>query len=75
METKRFSFLFVMMILQMGFHSFDVVGNLVLHVEHKFRGRHRTLKEMRAHDIRRHGRFLATVDMQLGGDGHPAGTG
>ncbi|XP_074310686.1 aspartic proteinase 36-like [Silene latifolia] len=52
-----------------------VYGNAVFKVEHKFKGGRRTIKELRAHDQRRHGRFLATVDLPLGGNGQPSDTG
>ncbi|KNA09451.1 hypothetical protein SOVF_153530 [Spinacia oleracea] len=52
-----------------------VSGNAVFKVEHKFKGRDRTLKELRAHDARRHGRMLDTVDFALGGSGVPTDAG
>ncbi|KAL8532925.1 hypothetical protein ACS0TY_009260 [Phlomoides rotata] len=49
----------------------DVVqGNVVFEVQHKY-GRMAPLGVLRAHDSRRHGRMLAGVDFQLGGDGSP----
>ncbi|MCD9640719.1 hypothetical protein HAX54_026195 [Datura stramonium] len=50
--------------------------NVVFNVEHKFGGRGGTgLKELKAHDVRRHGRMLAAsaADFQLGGNGSPTG--
>lgn len=44
-------------------------GNVVFKVKHKYGGRRRaTLSALRAHDARRHGRSLAVVDFQLGGN-------
>lgn len=54
------------------------LGNYELNVEHKFgvRGSERTtLSALRAHDERRHGRRLSAIDIPLGGDGLPTGTG
>ncbi|KAK4480189.1 hypothetical protein RD792_013251 [Penstemon davidsonii] len=49
-----------------------VNGNVVFEVQHKYGGRRgKGLKELRAHDSRRHGRMLADVDFELGGDGSP----
>ncbi|XP_050138262.1 aspartic proteinase 36-like [Malus sylvestris] len=55
-------------------------ANFVFSVSHKFNGRDgRSLSELKAHDSRRHGRILAgsasAVDVQLGGNGRPSGTG
>lgn len=57
--------------------SFSLPGscNLVFEVQHKFKGREKSLNELRAHDVRRHGRLLSVVDLELGGNGHPAETG
>lgn len=52
-----------------------VSGNAIFEVEHKFKGGKRTLKELRDHDLRRHGRLLATIELPLGGDSSPTGTG
>ncbi|KAH6757854.1 Eukaryotic aspartyl protease family protein [Perilla frutescens var. hirtella] len=49
-----------------------VMGNLVFEVHHKYGGRGKAaLGVLRAHDSRRHGRMLAAIDFQLGGDGSP----
>ncbi|XP_057801632.1 aspartic proteinase 36-like isoform X1 [Salvia miltiorrhiza] len=51
-----------------------VMGNLVFEVHHKYGGRGEgmaALGALRAHDSRRHGRMLAAIDFQLGGDGSP----
>ncbi|XWS58946.1 hypothetical protein CRYUN_Cryun08bG0077900 [Craigia yunnanensis] len=53
-------------------------GNVVtFDVKHKFAGKGKNLSAMRAHDIRRHGRLLSTVDVDLplGGIGHPSEAG
>ena len=52
-----------------------VSGNAIFEVEHKFKGGKRTLKELRDHDLRRHGRLLASIELPLGGDSSPTGTG
>lgn len=52
-----------------------VEGNLVFNVRRKFGGRESLLSSSRAHDVRRHGRILSAVDLPLGGNGHPSGTG
>ncbi|KAL7148461.1 hypothetical protein ABFS83_06G179800 [Erythranthe nasuta] len=54
-----------------------VSGNVVFEVHHKYGGRGKgdaILREMRAHDSRRHGRMLGAIDFQLGGDGSPTNT-
>lgn len=51
-----------------------VTGNLVFEVHHKYGGRGEgmtALGALRAHDSQRHGRMLAAIDFQLGGDGSP----
>ncbi|XP_022719854.1 aspartic proteinase-like protein 2 [Durio zibethinus] len=53
-------------------------GNVVtFDVKHKFAGKGKNLSALRAHDIRRHGRLLSTVDVDLhiGGNGQPSETG
>ncbi|TXG48815.1 hypothetical protein EZV62_024690 [Acer yangbiense] len=54
-----------------------VFGNLVFKVENKFRigGKERTLSALKAHDDRRRGRILSSVDLPLGGNGQPSETG
>lgn len=57
--------------------SFCLPGfcNLVFEVQHKFKGRERSLNALKSHDVRRHGRLLSVIDLELGGNGHPAETG
>ncbi|KAK4273630.1 hypothetical protein QN277_021997 [Acacia crassicarpa] len=50
-------------------------GNLAFPVVHKFKGRHRSLVALKAHDDRRRGRFLSALDLSLGGNGLPSETG
>lgn len=50
-------------------------GNPLFRVEHKFKGRQTSLRDLVAHDFRRHGRMLAGVDLSLGGIGNPSDTG
>lgn len=46
--------------------------NVVFNVKRKYGGRGGSvLNELKAHDSRRHGRMLAAVDFQLGGNGQP----
>lgn len=52
-----------------------VFCNLVFEVQHKFKGRERSLNVLKSHDVRRHGRLLSVIDLELGGNGHPAETG
>ncbi|KAK9692220.1 hypothetical protein RND81_09G249500 [Saponaria officinalis] len=52
-----------------------VYGNAVFKVEHKYKGEERRLMELRAHDQRRHGRFLDAIDVPLGGNGQPSDAG
>ncbi|XP_073122600.1 aspartic proteinase 36-like isoform X2 [Henckelia pumila] len=51
----------------------SVKGNVVFEVHHKYggRGEKAALSNLRAHDSRRHGRMLGSIDFQLGGDGSP----
>lgn len=66
-----------LMMLMLLLLSFCVPGscNLVFEVQHKFKGRERSLNAMISHDVRRHGRLLSVIDLELGGNGHPAETG
>ncbi|KAK4282987.1 hypothetical protein QN277_014291 [Acacia crassicarpa] len=50
-------------------------GNLVFPVHHKFKGRENSLSAMKTHDVRRRGRYLSAVDLNLGGNGQPSETG
>lgn len=55
-----------------------VLGNFVFEVENKFKAggeRERTLSALKQHDARRHGRMMASIDLELGGNGHPSATG
>ncbi|XP_052189398.1 aspartic proteinase 36-like [Diospyros lotus] len=49
-------------------------ANFVLNVKHKFKESERSLAAFKAHDARRHGRSLASVDLPLGGNGSPTDT-
>ncbi|CAK7340152.1 unnamed protein product [Dovyalis caffra] len=48
---------------------------MVLKLQHKFAGRIRNLTEFKAHDARRHSRLLSSIDLPIGGNGHPSETG
>ncbi|XP_048324804.2 aspartic proteinase 36 [Ziziphus jujuba] len=52
-----------------------VSGNFVFPVQHKFKGRERSLRTLKDHDMRRHGRILSSVDLQLGGNSMPTDIG
>lgn len=54
-----------------------VKGNVVFEVHHKYAGRDTggaPIGVLKAHDSKRHGRALAGIDFQLGGDGSPTNT-
>ncbi|KAK7854348.1 aspartic proteinase-like protein 2 [Quercus suber] len=53
----------------------NVSGNIVFPVQHKFKGTERNLSALKAHDVRRHRRFLFDIDLELGGNGQPSETG
>uniref|UniRef100_A0A7C9EXZ4 Peptidase A1 domain-containing protein n=1 Tax=Opuntia streptacantha TaxID=393608 RepID=A0A7C9EXZ4_OPUST len=50
-------------------------GNAFFKVEHKFKGEKRWLKELRAHDARRHGTMLGSIDLPLGSNALPSDAG
>ncbi|GMH13062.1 hypothetical protein Nepgr_014903 [Nepenthes gracilis] len=54
---------------------FIVSGNAVFRVKHKFSASEMSLSALRAHDARRHGRMLSSIDMPLGGNGNPSDSG
>ncbi|XP_073099847.1 aspartic proteinase 36 isoform X2 [Elaeis guineensis] len=47
----------------------------VFQVRHKYLHRKRPIADLRAHDVRRHGRILSGVDLPIGGVGLPTDTG
>ena len=52
-------------------------NNVVFQVHHKYGGAAKgkaPIGVLKAHDSKRHGRVLAGVDFQLGGDGSPTNT-
>lgn len=51
------------------------VNHGVFSVKYKYAGQERTLSLLKAHDSRRQLRFLAGVDLPLGGSGRPDGVG
>ncbi|XP_030540752.1 aspartic proteinase 36-like [Rhodamnia argentea] len=56
--------------------SVAAADNVVLEVQHRFKGRRGSLLgAMRSHDALRHGRLLSAVDLPLGGNGIPSDTG
>lgn len=75
MDSGKRCLLWVFLLLLLLVHQKGVVmGNLVFEVHHKYGGRGKgkaSLGALRAHDSRRHGRMLAAIDFQLGGDGSP----
>lgn len=52
-----------------------VSGNFVFPVQHKFKGKERSLSALKNHDIRRHARILSAVDLELGGNSLPSESG
>ncbi|KAL8159213.1 hypothetical protein V2J09_000750 [Rumex salicifolius] len=52
-----------------------VSANAVFEVEHKFKGKDISLSDYKTHDDIRHGRILDDVDLPLGGNGNPTGSG
>ncbi|KAJ6697064.1 hypothetical protein OIU85_003428 [Salix viminalis] len=75
MDLRRLvPLLMVLLVAQLGLASFSL-GNMIFKVQNKFAGRLRNLTEFKAHDARRHSRLLSSVDLPLGGNGHPAETG
>lgn len=75
-RSRRFAMLsLLMLVLQVFIGRFNFVSaNLVLKVQHRLSGRGKSLADYWAHDVRRHGRILAVVDVPLGGDGNPTET-
>lgn len=74
MDSGRRHLLWILIFLLLVELMCVVKGNVVFAVRHKYGGRglgKAPLKVLRAHDSRRHGRMLAGVDFQLGGDGSP----
>lgn len=74
MDLGRWVFRFYVLVLLL-FLPAIVSGNAVFRVQHKFKGREKSLEALRAHDTRRHGRLLSAVDLPLGGNGHPSEAG
>ncbi|XVF41477.1 hypothetical protein PTKIN_Ptkin01aG0282800 [Pterospermum kingtungense] len=79
MDLRRLSLTVVTVaVMLVGEFGCCCLGNVVtFDVKYKFGGKVRSLREMRAHDTRRHGRLLSTVDIDLplGGNGDPSETG
>ncbi|KAG8501781.1 hypothetical protein CXB51_004717 [Gossypium anomalum] len=79
MDLRRLALVVVTVaVTVVGEFGCGCLGNvLTLNVLRKFAGHGKNLSALRAHDIRRHGRLLSTigVDLPLGGNGHPSETG
>lgn len=79
MDPRRLALAVVTMVAALeGEFRCSAYGNVVtFDVKHKFGGKRNDLRALKAHDMRRRGRFLSTVDVDvpLGGDGHAAGAG
>ncbi|XP_070026766.1 aspartic proteinase 36 isoform X1 [Nicotiana tabacum] len=76
MDLRRNGYLILFLVLLGGDYEVSVKGenNVVFSVEHKFGGRGRSvLKDLKDHDVHRHGRMLAAADFLLGGNGSPTG--
>ncbi|XP_020575038.1 aspartic proteinase-like protein 2 [Phalaenopsis equestris] len=82
MEFRLFFRSHIPLILLLYFTSLFEFGGTtgVLKVQRKFSGQRQRITDLRAHDVRRHGRILiestrASVDLPLGGLGRPTATG
>ncbi|XVE90617.1 hypothetical protein DITRI_Ditri20bG0092100 [Diplodiscus trichospermus] len=78
-DLRRLALAVVTVVLTVvGEFSCGSFGNVVtFDVKHKFAGKGKNLSALRVHDIRRRGRLLSTVDIDLplGGNGQPSETG
>ncbi|KAK7243232.1 hypothetical protein RIF29_38023 [Crotalaria pallida] len=74
LNLKRTLLVLFILTVEFGFLS---NANFVFPVEHKFKRPHTnlSLNAIKAHDSLRHRRFLATVDIELAGNGLPSSTG
>lgn len=57
------------------FYAAYVEANGVFRVQRKFSGLGRSLDDLRAHELHRHGRILGAIDLPLGGNGSPTDAG
>ncbi|CAN1262265.1 Aspartic proteinase 36 [Linum perenne] len=74
MEQRRLPLMFLFPLL--FFFSFPYSSaNLVFNVQRKYNSHERNLSAFKAHDLRRHGRFLSGVEIPLGGNGSPVDAG
>nr|XP_016515427.1 PREDICTED: aspartic proteinase-like protein 2 [Nicotiana tabacum] len=72
MDLRRKGCLILLLVLVLVVNIVKGDNNVVFNVKHKYGGRGGSvLNELKAHDSRRHGRMLAAVDFQLGGNGQP----
>ncbi|KAL6194168.1 hypothetical protein ACLB2K_035252 [Fragaria x ananassa] len=71
---QSFALLFLLLI-STNITAAVAVNNAVLSVKYKYAGRERTLSALKAHDTKRTLRFLAGVDLPLGGSGRPDAVG
>ncbi|KAK9932786.1 hypothetical protein M0R45_020008 [Rubus argutus] len=79
MATLRSSFgsfaLLFLLLISTKITTAVALNNAVLSVKYKYAGRDRTLSALKAHDTKRTLRFLAGVDIPLGGSGRPDAVG
>lgn len=68
-------FLLFLLLISTNITAAVAVNNAVLSVKYKYAGRERTLSALKAHDTKRTLRFLAGVDLPLGGSGRPDAVG
>ncbi|KAL0405507.1 UNVERIFIED_CONTAM: hypothetical protein Slati_3864600 [Sesamum latifolium] len=73
MGSSKACLLAILLLLQL---IYEVDGIVMFEVHHRYGGRGKeeaTLKALRAHDLRAHGRMLADIDFQAAGDVIPNG--
>ncbi|XVE62161.1 hypothetical protein DITRI_Ditri06bG0096200 [Diplodiscus trichospermus] len=77
MDLRRLVLAVLTVTVVVEFACFSFGNVVTFDVKHKFAGKEKNLSAFRAHDIRRHGRLLSTVgvDLVIGGNGHPSETG
>ncbi|KAM5569883.1 hypothetical protein ABKV19_017079 [Rosa sericea] len=73
-SCRSFPLLFLLLI-STSITAGVALDNAVLSVKYKYAGRDRTLSALKAHDTKRTLRFLAGVDLPLGGSGRPDAVG
>ncbi|XP_050373114.1 aspartic proteinase 36 [Argentina anserina] len=67
--------LLLLLLISSNLTAAVALNNAVLSVKYKYAGRERTLSNLKAHDTKRTLRFIAGVDLPLGGSGRPDAVG